>query len=253
MQRVRITVVFLILGMATLAVAGTMRARAYHAEGALMRADPEGILNQPDLARFALANGHSGFAKHCASCHGIGTGDPSRGLPDLTDGDFLYGDGQVAEIEQIILHGIRSGDRRGWQLASMPAYATPRPYKDEPIPPMTPAQVEDVTQFLLDKQGKATDGAAARRGEQVFAGSGGCYDCHGKTAGGDPAIGAPNLLDDVWLYGDGSPRAIEQTLMRGRAGFSPAFARTLTPTEARAIAVYVASLSRHPKKESPGD
>lgn len=248
MYRVRLSMVALLVLFAALAVLGAGKVRAHRAEAEIMRADPETVLDRPELARVALADGQSGFAKHCASCHGTGAGDPARGIPDLTDGDFLYGEGQVGEIEQIILHGIRSGDRRGWHLASMPAYATPRPYAEEPIPPMTPAQLTDVTQFLMAKHGRASDQAAALRGEGIFAGSGGCYDCHGKDAGGDEAIGAPNLLDDVWLYGDGSPRAIEQTLERGRAGFSPAFARTLTPTEAREIAVYVASLAKHPKQ-----
>ena len=239
--------------LAALAIATAIKVRAHRAEDEIMRADPETVLNRPDLARVALANGHAGFVRHCASCHGTGDGDPTRGVPNLTDGDFLYGEGKVGEIEQIVLHGIRSGDKRGWQLAAMPAYATPHPYALDPIPPMTPAQLQDVIQFLMARHGRATDQAAAGRGEEIFAGSGGCYDCHGRDAGGDAAIGAPNLLDDVWLYGDGSPRAIEQTLERGRAGFSPAFARTLTAREAREIAVYVASLPRHPGKDALRD
>ena len=211
---------------------------------ALVRADPETILDTPALARTALALGREGFVRHCASCHGTGGPDQARGVPDLTDGDFLYGSGQVAEIEQIILHGIRAHDPRGWQLAAMPAYAHAKPYAAEPIPPMTPEQIRDVIAFLQSRHGASTDSSAAARGGKLYAGSGGCYDCHGKDAGGDEAIGAPNLLDDVWLYG-GSPAALERTIREGRAGISPAFARTLSPVEARAIAVYVAALARH--------
>jgi cytochrome c oxidase cbb3-type subunit 3 len=225
-------------------------ARARDARDALMRADPEVILNTPGLARTALTLGRDGFVEHCASCHGTGGPDPARGVPDLTDGDFLYGSGQVAEIEQIVLHGIRSGDPRGWQLAAMPAYAHAKPYAAEPIPPMTPAQIRDVIQFLQLKHGSATDAASAARGAKLYAGSGGCYDCHGNDAGGDEAIGAPNLLDDVGLYG-GSPAALERTLREGRAGMSPAFARALSPVQARAIAVYVAALARHRKQDTP--
>ena len=225
--------------VAALVVAATARA---HARDAFMRADPETILAQPALARPALALGRAGFVAHCASCHGDGHGDPGRGIPDLTDHDYLYGSGQVAEIEQIVLHGIRSGDPRGWHLAAMPAYARPRPYPAEPaIQPLSPAEIGDVVQYLL--KARATDPQAAARGHTIFTGRGACWDCHEPDGGGNPAIGAPNLDDAIWLYGDGSAAALTATLERGRAGSSPAFARKLSPVEARAVAVYVAALS----------
>lgn len=209
-----------------------------------MRADPDTILDQPRLAAAAIDIGRKGFAAHCGSCHGRGAGDPARGIPDLTDGEHLYGNGRVDEIEQIVLHGIRSGDPRGWHLASMPAYARAVPYSTEPIPPLTPGGIADVTQYLLHLRARATDPAAAARGERLYRGSGGCWDCHGGDAGGDEAVGAPSLVDDVWLYGDGSARSIADTLAHGRAGISPAFSRVLRAGDARAIAVYVASLAR---------
>ena len=225
---------------AVLAAAAAARARS---RDAFMRADPETILGRPDLARPALALGRAGFVAHCASCHGDGHGDRQRGIPDLTDHDFLYGSGQVAEIEQIVLHGIRSGDPRGWHLAAMPAYARPLPYPAEPaIKPLSPAEIGDVTQYLL--KSRATDPAAAARGHAIFAGRGACWDCHEPDGGGNPAIGAPNLDDPIWLYGDGSAAALTATLERGRAGSSPAYARAMSPIEARAVAVYVAALSR---------
>lgn len=232
--------------------ASVMAADAHRVRDRIMRADPETILDQPKLARSALAIGHDGFVAHCASCHGQGGGSPTRGVPDLTDGDFLYGAGQVSEIEQIVLHGIRSGDPRGWQLAAMPAFARAKPYAAEPIPPMSPGQIRDTVQFLMRKHGVETDPAAADRGAKLYGGSGGCYDCHANDGSGDEAIGAPNLLDDTWLYG-GSPAALTRTIEGGRAGISPAFARTLSPIEARAIAVYVAALSHHRKQEPAHD
>ena len=219
----------------------------------IMRADPETILVNRDLAPIAIAIGRAGFAANCASCHVSGKGDPRRGVPDLTDAEYLYGEGQVAEIEAIILHGIRSGDPRGWNLADMPAYSRVRPYPREPIAPLQPAQIEDVTQFLIQLRGKETDTVAASRGAALFKGSGACWDCHGPDGGGDNAIGAPNLVDDVWLYGDGSPAAIKASIANGRGGRSPAFARLLSATDARAIAVYVASLSRNQNKDHQGE
>jgi len=225
----------------TLAAAGhTRRVRA-----AIIEADPEKILNTPEIADDALALGRKGFVAHCASCHRDGAGNPARGVPDLTDQDFLYGSGRVAEIEQIVLHGIRSGDPRGWHLASMPAYARARPYASEPIPPLTPHEIRDVTQYLLRKHGSETDPAAAERGAQVYGTNGGCWDCHERDGGGDTSIGAPNLLDDIWLYGDGSTASIQRSIAYGHEGSSPAFARIVSPADARAIAVYVAALAKH--------
>lgn len=243
------------LAIATLVVvliAWVKLADAHRMRHAIIRADPNTILDQPEIAQAALSLGHQGFVAHCASCHGVGRGDQARGIPDLTDGDHLYGSGQVDEIEQIILHGIRSGDPRGWQLASMPAYARAKPYGAEPIPPMSPAQIRDVVQFLMIKHGVETDRPAAARGAKFYAGSGGCYDCHATDGGGDEAIGAPNLLDDAWLYGS-SPAALTRTIMGGRAGASLAFSHVLSPVEARTIAVYVAALSHHRKQDSAHD
>ena len=221
----------------------------WHDRDAIIRADPESILGNPELAPIAISIGRKGFAEYCTSCHGTGIGDVRRGIPDLTDGEYLFGNGQVAEIEAIILHGIRSGDARGWDLADMPAYGRLRPYRREPIVPLQPSQINDVTQFLVQLRGGSADGASAARGKVLFKGSGACWDCHGPDAGGDTAIGAPSLADDVWLYGNGSPAAIAASITAGRAGRSPAFARHLTATDVRAIAVYVASLSRHPEME----
>ncbi len=232
------------LGVAVAAVAGAVTVTAIarsHTNEAILRADPVTILAHPDLARAALAWGRKSFVAHCASCHGDGHGDPARGVPDLTDRDYLYGTGEVAEIEQIVLHGIRSGDPRGWHIAAMPAYARPLPYAAEPaIKPLSPSEIGDVTQYLL--KGRATDPRAAARGRAIFAGRGACWDCHEPDGGGNSAVGAPNLNDGVWLYGDGSAAAIAATLARGRAGASPAFARVLSPLEVRSIAIYVASL-----------
>jgi cytochrome c oxidase cbb3-type subunit 3 len=217
---------------------------------AVVRADPETVLANAALAATALPLGGTVFAAHCASCHGPhGAADHARGVPSLQDTEFLYGTGRVAEIESIVRHGIRSGDRKGWNLAAMPAYASARPYVAEPIPPLTPQGIGDTTQFLLSFTGRATDREAAERGSHIYSGTGGCWDCHGADAAGDPAVGAPNLTDTIWLYGNGSASAIRRSLEYGRAGISPAFAKTLDPAQIRAVSIYVASLSTPSKSK----
>ena len=50
----------------------------------------------------AVARARQTFADQCASCHGpAGTGDQSRGIPNLTDADWLYGSGREAIHDQI--------------------------------------------------------------------------------------------------------------------------------------------------------
>lgn len=48
-----------------------------------------------------------------------------------------------------------------------------------------------------------------------------CAVCHGADMRGNPAVGAPNLTDRVWLYGGGSVYDIERTILYGvRSGLS---------------------------------
>ncbi|WP_174285028.1 c-type cytochrome [Sphingomonas bacterium] len=213
----------------------------------LMRVDPEAILDSDPARAVALADGARVYAAHCASCHGVDAkGSRERAVPDMTDDDFLYGSGKASEIEQIVLHGIRAGDTRGWDLAAMPNYARAVPYAREKLPPLTPAGLRDVVAFLRAANGNGGyERAAIERGRLLFMRDAGCYDCHSSDAQGDPSIGAPNLVDGKWLKGNGSEADIAYTLEHGLAGVSPAFARALSPYDARAVAVYVASL--HPQ------
>ena len=244
---------FLIAGVAALGLAGAaagLEAGEGAARAAMMRADPERLLADPKLAPVALRIGRADFATHCATCHAGGRANPARGVPDLTDDEHLYGTGRVAEIEQIILYGIRSGHPRGWNLAAMPAYASEKPSSTEPVPPMAPGQIDDVTQFLLAKRVPTADPVAVARGGALYAGTGGCWDCHAADGRGNDAVGAPSLIDGVWLYGDGERESVARSIAYGRHGFSPAFKSMLSAVETRAVAVYVASLARPRKRTS---
>lgn len=60
---------------------------------------------------------------------------------------------------------------------------------------------------------------AAREARPLFATH--CAACHGKDMHGNPTIGAPNLTDRVWLYGNGTVYDIERTILYGvRSGLS---------------------------------
>ena len=220
-------------------------------QAAVLRSDPGAILSHPALRRLALARGGAVYRSQCASCHGPdGKGDHVQGVPDLTNGTHLYGQGRVSEIEDIARHGIRSGDKQGFDLASMPAFGTAHPYKGEPLPSLTPGQMEDVTQYLLAFTGHATDPQASVRGGALYRNYAGCWDCHGNNGEGDDAVGAPNLTDESWIYGTGTHDDIYRTLEHGRAGISPAFGRKLDAAQLRNVAVYVAALEPQTAKDA---
>jgi cytochrome c oxidase cbb3-type subunit 3 len=229
-------------GTTYLAGQAAMRAR-------LMRADPDAILQSPELTRFAIALAQPAYDRNCAACHGDHLqGDSRNGVPDLTHPAWLYGEGRVAQIEHTILHGIRAGDPKGWNLADMPAFAQAEPYKRYKIPALEPGEIRDVIEFLLVSAKKPGDRAAAARGATIFAAKGQCFDCHSADAQGDSAIGAPNLIDDIWLYGSGTREDIYDSIARGRGGICPAWIQELSPTTIRALAVLVYAASH---KEPP--
>jgi cytochrome c oxidase cbb3-type subunit 3 len=219
--------------------ARTLRAR-------FLMTDPDTIPADPALNAYAMARGAPAFASYCASCHGAsGQGNSARGIPDLQDRDWLYGSGRIIELERVVLYGIRSGNSKGWKLASMPAYARTEPYTLYRLEPLSPAQLRDVTQYILSFQSRATDAEAIARGTKVYRSveRGLCWDCHGDRAQGNSAIGAPNLTDDIWLYGDGSRESIYRSIAYGHAGSCPAWISRLSAVTIRALAVYVHSLA----------
>ena len=206
----------------------------------LMRADPDAIAEEARLRQFAIATGQPAYDRHCAACHGATMqGDPARGAPNLTDDEWLYGEGRVSQIEHTILYGIRSGNPKGWNLADMPAFGQPVPYRRYKVDSLQPDEIRDVVEFLVVSAGKPGDRQAAGRGATVFRGKGQCFDCHSIDAKGDSAIGAPNLLDNIWLTGNGSREDIYRVVARGSSGYCPAWTRQLDPVTIRSLAVLI--------------
>ena len=192
------------------------------------------------LLGFAEAEARPAWQSHCAACHGAGLrGDPGLGVPDLTRRDRLYGSDRVADIERTILYGIRSGHPKGWNRADMPGFAKPTPYRRYAIASLSPAEISDLVTFLRAGNGQPGDPGAAGRGRVLFGGKGQCFDCHAVDARGDNAIGAPNLLRGVWLYGHGTAADLTDSISDGRSGACPAWIAVLPPVTIRALAVFV--------------
>jgi cytochrome c oxidase cbb3-type subunit III len=96
---------------------------------------------------------------------------------------------------------------------------------------------------------------AAAEAKPLFAAH--CARCHGADMKGDRTVGAPDLVDDVWLYGTGTVFEIERTILFGiRSGDArsrnltemTAFGQRglLSEAEIRNVVQFVLQLSRQP-------
>ncbi|MGH1463630.1 MAG: cytochrome-c oxidase, cbb3-type subunit III [Neptuniibacter sp.] len=166
-----------------------------------------------------LKMGQRMFANNCSLCHGsAATG--AHGFPNLTDADWLYG-GDANTIKMSISNG-RNGAMPPWGAV------------------LGEEGVRDVTSYVLSLSGGEVDGEAAARGQTQFQAL--CTACHGADAKGLPILGAPNLTDDVWLYG-GSFEKVAHTIRNGRNGVMPAHKDLLSDEKIHLITAYVYSLS----------
>jgi len=188
----------------------------------------EQIRSTPDLLRFAMAGGAAAFQTNCGPCHGRGA-QGFTGYPNLNDDDWLWG-GTIADIHKTISFGVRSDQKEG-RASQMPRYGLDKLLDDQ--------QISDAAEFVLSLTGKSTDPAAVAKGATIFAEQ--CASCHGPDGKGKQEQGAPNLADEIWLYGGTRP-AIVESIRTGRGGMMPAWAGRLDAATIKALAVYVHSL-----------
>jgi cytochrome c oxidase cbb3-type subunit III len=168
----------------------------------------------------ALAIGQKLFLNSCAQCHASDAAG-SRGFPNLTDNDWLYG-GEPATIKATITDG-RNG--------IMPPFA----------PALGEQGTKDVAHYVMSLSGMAADSIRVERGKPLFAQT--CAACHGADGKGNKQLGAPNLTDKTWLYGAGEAAIIEG-ITRGRNNQMPAHKDLLTPAKIHLLTAYVYSLSQ---------
>ena len=168
----------------------------------------------------AMAIGERLFINNCAACHGSDA-KGSKGFPNLTDNDWLYG-GAHDKIKETITQG-----RQGV------------------MPPMAAAvgtseDVKNVANYVLSLSGSPHNELAAQLGKPKF---GACAACHGADGKGNQALGAPNLTDKVWLHGWGE-QAIVAMITNGKNNIMPPQASRLTPEQVHVLGAYVWSLSQ---------
>jgi len=186
------------------------------------------IKSNPELLDFARAGGAALFGDNCAGCHGRGA-QGAAGYPNLNDDDWLWG-GDLDAIHTTISYGIRSGNTKAHDSA-MPKFGLDKV--------LDAAQLSDVANYVRSLSHLQTDATADKRGEAIFAEQ--CAACHGPDAKGNQEMGAPNLSDAIWLYGN-SQEAVTQSVRTGRGGIMPAWVDRLDPVSIKMLTLYVHSL-----------
>ncbi|MGI9232685.1 MAG: c-type cytochrome, partial [Woeseiaceae bacterium] len=86
----------------------------------------------------------------------------------------------------------------------------------------------------------SADDADAQSAKPMFVAL--CSACHTPAGTGNPIFGAPNLTDDIWLYGS-SDDAIRTSIVQGRNGVMPAHGELLGENRTKILAAYIYSLS----------
>ncbi len=165
----------------------------------------------------AMGIGERLFLNNCAACHGS-DGRGSKGFPNLTDGDWLYG-GSFEKVKETITLG-RNGN----------------------MPPMAAAvgtaeDVRNLAHYVLSLSGSPHNAIAAAAGKPKFTA---CAACHGADGKGMQALGAPNLTDKIWLHGWGE-EAVVNIVTNGKLNVMPAQAGRLTEAQIHVLAAYVLS------------
>lgn len=174
----------------------------------------------------ALNVGKRLFIQNCAQCHGSDARG-SIGFPNLTDNSWLYG-GDLTTIKTSIMYG-RNG--------IMPPKGG-LPIEDSELAGLAEYLVE-LSHSAYDPK-REYDPKLAAEGKASF--MKGCFACHGMDGKGNKLLGAPDLTDNVWLYG-GSRKQIIESIKYGRSGAMPAWKDVLGEEKVHVITAYVYSLS----------
>ena len=179
----------------------------------------------PDARRL----GRSIFNNTCATCHGS-SAQGAVGYPNLTD-DIWHWGGSPDRVLQTVLDG-REGVMPEWGkvLTGMGGAARSRATSPR-------------TCVRCRIRRRACRTTTAPRGASSCSKT--CVPvATAWTARASRTLGAPDLTDDYWLYGDDST-TLRATIANGRKGSMPAHRALLGETRARLVAAYVWSLS-HP-------
>ena len=177
------------------------------------------------------------FRSYCIQCHGSDA-KGAIGFPNLTDNDWLWG-GSPEEIEETIRYG---------RIGSMPAYGGLEPFPED--------EVRNVAHYVLSLneneafRSKAIEDRVAK-GKLIYDQI--CFTCHQDDGKGLTGL-APNLTDNVWLWGAGEQDIIN-TIRQGHTNEMPKWENFLVDgddtAKLRILTAYVWGLSDHSKDPAP--
>jgi cytochrome c oxidase cbb3-type subunit III len=166
----------------------------------------------------AIKVGERLYASYCTTCHGSDARG-ARGYPNLRDNAWLYG-GEPENIKTSIMEG-RNGLMPAWEQA----------FSEEDL--------FNVVSYVEQLSGRTVDDLHAASGKEIY--NKNCVACHGGDGKGNKMLGAPDLTDDVWLYG-GSQKKIKESIAIGRTGNMPPHKEFLGEAKAHILSAYIYSL-----------
>ena len=195
----------------------------------LVSVELEDVNQNSDLLQFAVNGGQSAFKVYCSQCHGSGANGGTI-YPSLIDDDWIWG-GTLEDIYITLQHGIRYDQDDDTRLSEMPRYGA-----DELI---ERNEILDVAWYVRQMSGQEFDAEAAARGQTVFADN--CAACHGEKGEGIRELGAPNLSDAIWFYGNSHEQIVAQ-ISDPKQGVMPGWTGRLSEVTIRQLTHYVHSL-----------
>ena len=182
----------------------------------LASADLTAIEPGSDLYNYGMNYGEATFAAFCSQCHGSGAAG-ANGYPNLLDNDWLWG-GDIETIAYTIRHGIRNTeDEDNAQYSEMPAFGDDW---------LSDEEISNVVAHVMSLSGLESEAGDVEAGAVIYDENSSA--CHMEDGSGDPAQGAPNLSDAIWLYAE-NPNAptseeVEHSVRVGPFGVMPAWA-----------------------------
>jgi len=209
-------------------------------EEELVKTSLEEVRNNELLYRFSIAGGKSLYKVYCSQCHGSGAQGAS-GYPNLNDDDWLWG-GDLKSLRQTIAHGVRHEGDDDTRVSEMPAFG-----RDELL---EKPQIKAVVEYVLKISNKEHDEAEAKKGLEVYAEN--CAACHGEKGLGGREFDAPNLADELALYGN-TRELLTRQIQAPRHGVMPAWVNRIGEAGVRQLALYVHSLGGGEKPKPKED
>ena len=162
-----------------------------------------------------VASAQRVFDRNCAVCHGYDAAGQAENFPNLNDAVWQWG-GSAEQIEQSI-RGGRNAVMVGWSAI------------------LGDAGVLNVADYVRKMGSNEAAGHPGQTQYNQF-----CVACHGVEGLGNVLLGAPNLVDDDWLYGN-SEEALQHSIAVGRTGEMPAFNDRLDDTQVRLLVMLLST------------